>query len=157
MRTASRELSALRARVAAWRREGGGRGSRIPDALWDEAVRVARVDGLYATAQAAHFNYERLKARSRKEDGSAQDQARALTRVARAERRTDAVVATRKTRARAEVTAGARFLTLPVAPTPSDRRTVIELVGRHGDRMRVEVSSDVEVTGLVHAFWSRAS
>lgn len=98
-----------------------------------------------------------MKARSRKEDGSAQDQARALTRVARAERRTDAVVASRKTRARAEVTAGARFLTLPVAPTPSDRRTVIELVGRHGDRMRVEVSSDVEVTGLVHAFWSRAS
>ena len=49
----SRELVALSARVAQWRKEsGGGRGSRIPEALWEEAVRVAGIVGLYPTARA---------------------------------------------------------------------------------------------------------
>lgn len=62
-RTTSRELMAVQRRVEAWRRRGGGRGSRIPEELWNEAVEVAQVAGLHATARALRFNYERLKER----------------------------------------------------------------------------------------------
>ena len=58
----SQELVELCARMSKWRQEGGGgRGSRIPEELWQEALGVARIDGLHATAQAARLNYERLK------------------------------------------------------------------------------------------------
>ncbi len=61
----SRELMAVQRRVEAWRRrEGGGRGSRIPEELWNEAVDVAQVVGVHATARALRFNYERLKERA---------------------------------------------------------------------------------------------
>lgn len=63
-RTTSGELVAVRRRVEAWRRSNGGRGSRIPEQLWNEAVEVARVAGLHATARALRFNYERLKERA---------------------------------------------------------------------------------------------
>ena len=63
-RTTSRELMAVQRRVEAWRRREGGRGSRIPEALWNEAVEVSQVAGLHATARALHFNYERLKERA---------------------------------------------------------------------------------------------
>jgi len=63
-RTTSRELVAVRRRVEAWRRSSGGRGSRIPEVLWKEAVGVAGVAGLYATARALRLNYERLKERA---------------------------------------------------------------------------------------------
>jgi hypothetical protein len=39
--------------------------------------------------------------------------------------------------------------------SPADGRTVIELHGRHGDRMRMEVSGGVDVYGLAEKFWSR--
>lgn len=63
-RTKSRELMGVQRRVEAWRSRGGGRGSRIPEELWNEAVEVAQVAGLHATARALHFNYERLKERA---------------------------------------------------------------------------------------------
>ena len=74
-RTTSRELMAVQRRVEAWRRRGGGRGSRIPEELWNEAVEVAQVAGLHATARALHFNYERLKERSGPSAGKRSDNA----------------------------------------------------------------------------------
>jgi hypothetical protein len=67
----TRKLMVLRRRVEGWRREGGGRGSRIPEALWNEAVAIAREAGLYATARALRFNYEGLKKRAVKSAGKA--------------------------------------------------------------------------------------
>jgi hypothetical protein len=63
-RTTSRELVAVRGRLEAWRRKGGGRGSRLPEPLWNEAVELARVAGVHATARALRLNYERLKERA---------------------------------------------------------------------------------------------
>ena len=63
-RTNSRELMAVQRRVEAWRRTSGGRGSRIPEELWNKAVEVARVVGVHATSQALRLNYERLKERA---------------------------------------------------------------------------------------------
>ncbi len=60
----TQELVALQRRVERWRRVGGGRGSRIPETLWREAVAVSRTSGLYATARALRFNYENLKRRA---------------------------------------------------------------------------------------------
>ena len=170
-RTASRELTELRARVMDWRRqEGGGRGSRIPEELWQEAVRVARSDGLYATAEALRFNYERLKERSR----GAEKEPEPATGVAGEKRRAEVVLARgRKRRARAG-TGGerslqaasidgegaarcARFIALQVAPPPTGSQTTLELWGQNGDRMRVEVAGALDVVGLVQSLWSRAS
>ncbi len=72
----SRELMAVHRRVEAWRRrEGGGRGSRIPEELWKEAVDVAQVAGVHATARALRFNYERLKERAGPSAGKQSDNA----------------------------------------------------------------------------------
>ena len=68
-RRTSRELMAAQRRVETWRRRSGGRGSRIPEELWNEAVEVAQVSGLNATARALRFNYERLKERAEQSAG----------------------------------------------------------------------------------------
>lgn len=57
----SRELRALQKRVESWRRVGGGKGSRIPEGIWEEAVVLSRSEGVWATSRALRFNYERLK------------------------------------------------------------------------------------------------
>lgn len=53
----------LRREFECWRRKHGGRGSRIPEPLWAQAVEVARTEGVYGTARALRLNYERLKER----------------------------------------------------------------------------------------------
>ena len=47
-------------RVAAWRAKRRA-GSAMPEALWSEAVELARECGLYPTAQALHLDYGKLK------------------------------------------------------------------------------------------------
>ena len=102
---------------------------RLASLTTEEAAAVARVEGLYATAQALRFNYERLK-----------------ERVAWAEG---------KERGNGQST----FVELEMGQLCGGGRTVIELVGRHGDRMRVDVTgaSAVDVVGLTQSFWSRQS
>jgi len=48
-RGASPEL--LRDRIEEWRRSSGGRGRRIPEQLWVEALEVARVHGIRDAAR----------------------------------------------------------------------------------------------------------
>jgi hypothetical protein len=167
-KTTSKELAELRARVTQWRgQEGGGRGSRIPEELWQEAVRVARSDGLYATAKALQFNYERLKERS----GELEKEREPATQVAEIVK---AKASSRKLRSRAGKGGGrsllasspdgergdpsARFIALkvaPVAPSRTGSQTMIELWGHHGERMRVEVAGGIDVVGLVQSLWGR--
>ena len=128
----SRELAELSTRVQKWReREGGGRGSRIPEELWLEAIRVVRIAGLYATAQAAHFNYQRLKERS--EGGAASDGAEDVG------------------------DGNSRFIALRMAPPSAAAKTTIEVWGRQGDRMRVDVTGETDVAALLQTFWGRPS
>jgi len=63
-RRTSWDLEELVKRVAEWRQEEGGRGSRIPDGLWQDAVRASRAVGVWATAKALHFNYQALRRRA---------------------------------------------------------------------------------------------
>ena len=127
--TGSRELVAARQRIERWRKEfGGGRGSRIPDELWSEAAGLARVAGLWATARALRLNYESLKARV-------------------------GGVAGKEKVAGQQVPA---FVDLGMGQLCGSK-TVLDMVGRGGERMRIEVTgaSTVDVVGLAGTFWGR--
>jgi hypothetical protein len=134
---ADQSLVELRKRVERWRRTGGGRGSRIPDQLWEEAASVAEEHGVYATSKALRFNYYSLRDRMvqtpirprKKKDGPGRDEAGRGT---------------------------PQFVELPMGSLcGAGDRAVIELLGERGDRMRIEVggASQLDVVGLAQAFW----
>jgi hypothetical protein len=132
-RTVSPRLSAAVQRVEQWRElhGGNGRGSQIPEALWNEAVELARVEGVWATARALRFKYERL--RERLESAS---------------------------RAECKQVGGSQakpaFVELGMTELTGGGKVVVELVSRHGDRMRIEVAgAGMDVAGLTQTFWSR--
>ena len=122
------DLAEVRRRFAQWRKGSGGRGSRIPGELWNEAARVARRRGVYATARTLRLNYEGLKTRVA---GGAGDGT--VTK-----------------------TPGAGFVELQVG-SAAVAGAVVELVGPGGDRMRIHVSGVTELVALAQAFWSRQS
>ena len=166
-KTRSRELLELCARMSQWRKkDGGGRGSRITEELWQEALGAARIDGLYATAKAARLNYDRLKERSRAAD---KDKAPAAgvgekhhARVVRTSRKKQDLLAGTSGSRRIDPAhvgdqGGPRFVALQMAQLPTARLTTIELMGQNGDRMRVEVSGALDVVDLVQTLWSRPS
>ena len=111
----------------------------VPEDLWDAAVEVARVAGVHATSKALRFNYYSLKDRLDRADGAAVTQ-----------RKSDG---------------DATFVEVQMLSLPSparrepaaDDKTVIELVGSGGARMRIDVTgtSRVDVVGLAQAFWNR--
>jgi hypothetical protein len=128
------DLSALRKRVEQWREQRTKR-TRIPEELWTAAVRVARVEGVYATHKATRFGYESLKDRM-------------------------AMVGSQPRQPRAEAIETAAFLALQGGPLAGGSgTTVVEIVGRRGGRMRIDVSggSGVDLVGLAQAFWSHES
>jgi len=128
-RSVAGPLGALRERVERWRQHRGRRGERIPDELWSAAVEAARVEGVNATCQALRFNYYSLKARMPPEPSEG----------------------------RSEKTESGAFVELAMGPLGCGGKTVVELVGRRGGRMRIDVSgtSPVDIVGLAQAFWSR--
>lgn len=131
------ELLALQKRVERWRRDRRSRAERIPQELWDEAVRVVQIEGIHATATALRFEYYALKRQV--------DRAGAGSALATA---SDAV---------AQGCPEPAFVQVQV-PRP-EAGLVIELTAGGGDRMRIESrdAAGVDVVGMVQAFWSRAS
>jgi hypothetical protein len=137
--------------------------------LWQEAVKAAGKAGLYATVRATRFNYVRLKERwekasaeGRKAGATAFDVAdvgrRKSTALAVVGNRTEAAKLSVGTgRGNTDVAAGSRsrFLTVQMPAAPPASRTHIELSGRRGDHMRVEVAGDIDIIGLARAFWER--
>jgi hypothetical protein len=122
-------LAAASDALAAWRKEFGGKGRAIPDALWKMATGVARTEGVAATARALKLDAMRLAARMPTGNEPA---------VAERQR---------------------RFVEIPALSAAGSRAvTVVEFVGREGDRVRVETPSVVgstEIVELARAFWSR--
>jgi hypothetical protein len=114
----------------------------VPEDLWNAAVVVARVEGVHATSKALRFNYYSLKDRLVRADSAA------LTRR-KPER--DATFVEVKMPSLASVPS------LSPRESTVDDKTVVELVGRRGGRMRIDVTgtSRVDVVGLAQAFWSR--
>lgn len=136
-RQQSQELIEARRCIDEWRRKsGGGTGTRIPDHVWAAAVAAARVDGVCATAVALRMQFRRLKKRA----GLANRQ------LVRRDSVGPAFVEMEITPVRA------------VASRPNGKaEAVIELLGRDGERMRVEMASlaEVDLVGLSQTFWSR--
>lgn len=124
------ELDALRRRLEGWRRGGSGRGSRIPEDIWAEAVGVSRTAGLWATARALRFNYQNLKKR--------------------------ALAAGKAPRPRKQPM---EFVALPMSALSNGLKVLIDLVGRDGEQMRIELSggSAAEVAALAQALWRRGA
>jgi hypothetical protein len=56
------QIDHLQMRFEAWRKSHKAR-TRIPDRLWDAAVRIAGQNGLHRTARALHLDYYALKKR----------------------------------------------------------------------------------------------
>jgi len=133
------QLEALRGRVEHWRAHRDGGRSMVPEDLWRAAVEVARVAGVHATSKALRFNYYSLKDRLVRADSTA------LT-----PRKPD------REAIFVEVQMPARPSLAPRQEAVSDK-TVVELVGTGGARMRIDVTgaSRVDVVGLAQAFWSR--
>ena len=128
-RTTSRELMAVQRRVEAWRRRGGGRGSRIPEELWNEAVEVAQVAGLHATARALHFNYERLKERAGQSAGKQSGNN------------------------------ASQFVEFQLPQLNGVANLVVDLLGREGEQVRIELSglSGMDVVALAQTLSKRPS
>jgi hypothetical protein len=56
-------MSSLRRRLKRWRVRHGGRGRRIPEDLWAEAIKVASVEGIEVTARELSLDSARLESR----------------------------------------------------------------------------------------------
>ncbi len=133
------QLKVLLGRVEHWRAHREGGRSMVPEALWNAAVEVARVAGVHATSKAIRFNYYSLKDRLVRADSAALTQ-----------RKPDG---------------DATFVEVQMLKLPSharresavDDKTVVELMGTGGARMRIDVTgtSRVDVVGLAQAFWDR--
>ena len=129
-----KDLDAARAALTSWRQTHGGRGRPIPPALWSSAADVARVVGVPEVARALRLD------------------ARKLARLV------EVGVASVP---RSEV-GPADFVALGCLELGAPRavqRTVLELVGREGDRVRVEVADGggVDLVAVARAFWSRGA
>ena len=134
---------------AAIARAGQDPKSRVPERIWREAVRVAELEGVHATSKALRFNYYDLK--------------KGMPACAeQGGRRVGGKPAIEPVEHKQPV-ADAMFVQLEVPASPcaatGSGRVVVELAARSGQRMRVEASDagQLDVAGMVQAFWSRAS
>jgi len=128
-----KDFDTTREALASWRRSYGGRGRPIPAALWSDAADVARANGVAETARALRLDPRKL---AKLAEGRAESAPRSVVEPA-------------------------GFVELGGLGLGEPRTVVLELVGREGDRVRVEVvggaGSAVELVALARAFWSRRS
>ncbi len=122
-------LGRTRRRLERWRRQYGGPGRAIPEALWDEAVVLARAEGVDATARALRLDRGRLE-RLMESSSSASD---AMSR------------------------ASVGFVELDARGLCAPGSTVLRLEGRDGERLEIELSraDALDVAELIRAFGSR--
>ena len=149
----SENLGKLSEAVGEWRAKGGGRGKRIPVELWDEAVRVARVEGVWRTAKATRFEYEGLKRRlAGAEGGEATTAADEIdsTEPARAGKRR------RRATAREQSSEFVELSTAQIVGAPPTAM-VVEVEDKAGVRMTVRLEPAVDVAQLVAAFRRRGA
>jgi len=126
-------LVSLRRRFEAWRRTRKVR-SRIPEPLWDSAVKLAKKHGLHRTAKALRVNYYALKERL---EGEAASGVRDMPEGG-----------------------AAMFLELAATPPASSKlagscECTLELEDGDGSKMRVHLSgvATPDLVALSRSFW----
>ena len=99
----------------------------MPEELWAEVVKVARVEGAGTTARALRLDRARLEARMAMDRG---------TEVA---------------------DASSGFVELDAGRLGLSPRTVVRFHGRDGERLEVEIGAGaaVDLAALAEAFWRR--
>jgi hypothetical protein len=129
-----KNLETTREALAKWRRSHGGRGRPIPAELWSEAADIARANGVAETARVLRLNPNKL---AKLVAGEAESAPRSVV----------------------ERAGFVELDGLVLGKSCESRKTVLELVGREGDRVRVEVVGDVgdvvDLVALTRAFWGR--
>jgi len=125
--TRRHQLTRTHERLERWRRQHGGPGRPIPEWLWHEAVELARVEGVGATARALRLDRQRLTTRMSEPDSSATG----------------------------DIEAG--FVEVETAGVWLSGQTTMRFEGPDGERLQVEVNgaTSVDLIGLAQAFWSR--
>ena len=120
-------LALTQARLTQWRAQHGGRGIPVPEELWAEVVKVARVDGAGTTARALRLDRARLEARMAMPRGPEVGQA------------------------------SSGFVELDAGRLGLSPRTVVRFHGRDGERLEVELSAGtaIDLAALADAFWRR--
>jgi hypothetical protein len=135
-RNGRKDLAATREALASWRRLHGGPGRPIPAALWSEAADVARANGVAETARALRLDVGKL---AKLVEGGVESAPRSVV----------------------EPAGFVALSGLGLGEPRDPRKAVLELVGREGDRVRVEVAGDagavVELVALARAFWGRST
>ena len=127
MRGQSR-LALTHARLTQWRAQHGGRGIPVPEELWAEVVKVARVEGAGTTARALRLDRARLEARMAMDRGAGEER---------------------------EASGG--FVELDAGRLGLSPRIVVRFHGRDGERLEVELSAGtaIDLAALAEAFWRR--
>lgn len=120
-------LALTHTRLAQWRAQHGGRGIPVPEELWAEVVKAARVEGAGTTARVLRLDRARLEARM------------AMDRGAEV----------------AEASSG--FVELDAGQLGLAARTVVRFHGRDGERLEVEIGTGaaIDLAALAEAFWRR--
>ena len=139
-RTMSVELTTLCAQLHQWRQHGGGRGKRVPAALWQQAVRVAQADGAYQTARATRLNYDRLRALLAKSEAAG----------------TDRRPRSPAPKVKQPAPSAAQFVAVQMKTATCMPSLTIELIRESGERMRIESAGALDLAGVVQAFWRRS-
>jgi len=126
MRGRSR-LALTHTRLTQWRAQHGGRGIPVPEELWAEVVKVARVEGAGTTARALRLDRSRLEARMTMARGPEVGQA------------------------------SGGFVEIDASRLGLSPRTVIRFHGRDGERLEVELGAGaaIDLAALADAFWRR--
>jgi len=121
-------LALTHVRLTQWRAQHGGRGIAVPEELWAEVVKVARVEGAGTTARVLRLDRARLEARM------------AMDRGAEVAEASSGFV---------ELDAGRLGL--------SPRTTVVRFHGRDGERLEIEIGAGtvIDLAALAEAFWRR--
>ena len=129
-RELSTRMKSLKTRLDLWRKQQNGVRRPLPQELWDEAVQIAKSEGVGSTAYDLRLNSSALKKRLEKE-----------------------------TAEQANEEASATFVQVNLPQSPPDAqvgRMIIEFTKPRGERMRIDAaaSSMVDVVGLAQSFWS---
>ena len=120
-------LALTHTRLTQWRAQHGGRGIPVPEELWAEVVKVARVEGAGTTARALRLDRARLEARMAMDRGAEVAEARS------------------------------GFVELDAGRLGLPARTVVRFHGRDGERLEVEIGTgaEIDLAALAEAFWRR--
>ncbi len=121
-------LDMLRTRLSNWRETHGGRGRRIPEALWAEAAKVAREEGVEVTARCLRLNRDRLE--ERVAEGCRQDERCGIER--------------------------SEFVEVALPQTLNSGRAMIMVANSHGDELCIAgMAGCVDIRTLLRDFWGR--